>query len=455
MHEFGTTSEQLAWIKVAASHHAQHNPHAMLRDVVTVQDVLDSPMIADPLHRLDCCVVSDGGGALIVARPEIASSLKRPLVKVIGSGEAVAPRRRGRASTSRPPALRCRAPPRSPKPASSRPTSSTRSIYDSFTITVLLQIEDLGFCKKGEGGRFVADGNLISGVGQAAVQHRRRRPVQQPPGQPRRHHQGDRGGAPVARRGAPGGAGQELRPRARAGHRRQPGQPARQFDRDSRTGVMTAMNTKTRVLPSPGATSRQRSLRRCCARGPLHAALLRRLRPHALVPARGVSALHEQPDAVEAGQRPRHGVLVFDDATRRSALHAGLRHARRRPDDADQPGRQRAGFAIASACRCGCASRPAKTARRCRCSGRSHDNHPRCGLAAARHALAELGRFARRSGLRRQTLTSTLTPSRGQHQRTGKAGSAVFAWRPRPLRCLCASGRRPHGVARPCCLSRG
>ena len=62
MHEYGTTSEQLAWIKVAASHHAQHNPHAMLREVVTVKDVLDSPVIADPLHRLDCCVVSDGGG---------------------------------------------------------------------------------------------------------------------------------------------------------------------------------------------------------------------------------------------------------------------------------------------------------------------------------------------------------------------------------------------------------
>ena len=74
MHEFGTTSEQLAWIKVAASHHAQHNPHAMLRDVVTVEEVVNSPMIADPLHRLDCCVISDGGGALIVARPEIAKT---------------------------------------------------------------------------------------------------------------------------------------------------------------------------------------------------------------------------------------------------------------------------------------------------------------------------------------------------------------------------------------------
>src|ERR671935_2284562 len=88
MHEFGTTSGQLAWIKVAASHHAQWNPHAMLRAVVTVEEVVSSPMIADPLHRLDCCVISDGGGAIIMTTPEIAKSLKRPLVKVIGSGEA-------------------------------------------------------------------------------------------------------------------------------------------------------------------------------------------------------------------------------------------------------------------------------------------------------------------------------------------------------------------------------
>src|SRR5258705_658179 len=89
MHEFGTTSEQLAWIKVAASHHAQHTPHAMLREVVTVADVVGSPMISDPLHRLDCCVISDGGGAVIVARPEVAKRLKRPLVTVRGAGEAV------------------------------------------------------------------------------------------------------------------------------------------------------------------------------------------------------------------------------------------------------------------------------------------------------------------------------------------------------------------------------
>src|SRR5207253_1108910 len=88
MHQYGTTSEQMAWVKVAASHHAQWNEHAMLRDVVTVEEVVNSPLIADPLHRLDCCVISDGGGAIVVVAPEIAKSLKRPKVKIIGAGEA-------------------------------------------------------------------------------------------------------------------------------------------------------------------------------------------------------------------------------------------------------------------------------------------------------------------------------------------------------------------------------
>ncbi len=164
MHEFGTTSEQLAWIKVAASHHAQHNPHAMLREVVSVQDVLDSPVISDPLHRLDCCVVSDGGGALIVARPEIARALKRPVVKVIGSGETVLGQRAGDVDlTTTGAALSGAA---AFAEAGVKPGDiQYASIYDSFTITVLLQLEDLGFCNKGEGGRFVADGNLIAGSG--------------------------------------------------------------------------------------------------------------------------------------------------------------------------------------------------------------------------------------------------------------------------------------------------
>jgi acetyl-CoA C-acetyltransferase len=164
MHEFGTTSEQLAWIKVAASHHAQHNPHAMLRDVVTVEDVLNSPMIADPLHRLDCCVISDGGGAVIVVRPEIARALKRPPVKLIGSGESVKGQLGGDVDLTYTGAARSGA--AAFEEAGVTPSDiQYASIYDSFTITVLIQLEDLGFCEKGHGGRFVADGNLISGVG--------------------------------------------------------------------------------------------------------------------------------------------------------------------------------------------------------------------------------------------------------------------------------------------------
>ncbi len=164
MHEFGTTSEQLAWIKVAASTHAQHNPHAMLREVVTVEDVLNSPMIADPLHKLDCCVVSDGGGALVVVHPDIAKSLKRPVVHVMGAGEAIKGTLNGHvdltwsAAALTGPAAFAEA---GVKPADIR----YASIYDSFTISVLIALEDLGFCAKGQGGRFVADGNLIAGVG--------------------------------------------------------------------------------------------------------------------------------------------------------------------------------------------------------------------------------------------------------------------------------------------------
>jgi len=164
MHEYGTTSEQLAWIKVAASQHAQHNEHALLRDVVTVEDVVRSPVIASPLHRLDCCVITDGGGALVVVKPEIARSLNRPRVKVIGMGEANKGQWGGDVDLTYSGARFSGAAAfdmAGVKPADVKYVS----IYDSFTITVLIQIEDLGFCEKGQGGRFVADGNLISGVG--------------------------------------------------------------------------------------------------------------------------------------------------------------------------------------------------------------------------------------------------------------------------------------------------
>ncbi|MBG6120131.1 MULTISPECIES: thiolase domain-containing protein [unclassified Sphingobium] len=164
MYDHGTTSEQLAWIKVAASHHAQHNPHAMLRDVVTVEDVLASPMVADPLHRMDCCVVSDGGGALVVVRPEIARALNRPQVRMIGAGEAAKGTAGGRVDLSHT-AIAKAAPPAFEMAEITPADIQYASIYDSFTITVLMQLEDMGFCARGEAGRFVSDGGLISGVG--------------------------------------------------------------------------------------------------------------------------------------------------------------------------------------------------------------------------------------------------------------------------------------------------
>ncbi|MCB1474779.1 MAG: thiolase domain-containing protein [Rhodobiaceae bacterium] len=164
MYEFGTTSEQLAWIRVAASHHASHNPNAVMRDKVTVEDVVNSPLIADPLHRLDSCVISDGGGALVVVSPEIARSLKRPLVKVRGAGEALKHMDGGRPDMTSSGAVRSGADAFAEAGVTPQDIKCAM-IYDSFTITVLISLEDLGFCKKGEGGKFVSDGNLISGVG--------------------------------------------------------------------------------------------------------------------------------------------------------------------------------------------------------------------------------------------------------------------------------------------------
>jgi acetyl-CoA C-acetyltransferase len=161
MHEFGTTSAQLAEIKVAAAHHAQHNPQALLRDPVTVEDVLSSPMVADPLHRLDCCVITDGGGALVVVSPEVARDLDRRTVKILGQGEAPKHADNGRIDLTFSGAVWSG--PRAFEEAGVAPADiDYASIYDSFTITVLETIEDLGFCPKGKGGAFVSDGALMA-----------------------------------------------------------------------------------------------------------------------------------------------------------------------------------------------------------------------------------------------------------------------------------------------------
>jgi acetyl-CoA C-acetyltransferase len=168
MHEFGTTSEQLAWVKVAASQHAQHNPHALLPKPVTVEDVVNSPMLSDPLHRLDSCVVTDGGGAVIVASPEVARSINRPKVKILGQGEAPKHLNNGRIDLTYTGARWSG--PRAFEEAGVKPSDiKYASIYDSFTITVVETIEDLGFCEKGKGGAFVADGGLLSPNGRLPV----------------------------------------------------------------------------------------------------------------------------------------------------------------------------------------------------------------------------------------------------------------------------------------------
>ncbi len=161
MHEFGTTSAQLAEVKVAASLHAQHNPNAFLPKPVTVEEVLDSPMISSPLHRQDCCVVTDGGGAVVVVSPEVARQLGRTSVKVLGHGETVKHADNGRIDLTYTGAVVSG--PRAFEEAGVTPADiDYASIYDSFTITVIETIEDLGFCAKGEGGRFVSDGALVA-----------------------------------------------------------------------------------------------------------------------------------------------------------------------------------------------------------------------------------------------------------------------------------------------------
>lgn len=159
MAEYGTTPEQLAAIRVAASKHAQFNPDAMYREPVTVADVVDSRIVADPLHLLDCCVISDGGGALVVVSEEIQHELDRECVEVLGHGESPAHHNAGRIDLTVTGAKQSGA--RAFTEAGVTPDEvDYASIYDSFTITVLEALEDLGFCEKGDGGAFVAEGAL-------------------------------------------------------------------------------------------------------------------------------------------------------------------------------------------------------------------------------------------------------------------------------------------------------
>ncbi len=150
------------------------NPLAQYRDPITVDDVLGSRMIADPLHKLDCCVISDGGGAFLMTTRERARDLPKPPVFVLGAAGA-----QTHWTISQMPdftttaAAQCG--PEAFGRAGVRPEEvDTIQCYDSFTITVLLLLEDMGFCQKGEGGAFVETGVLRRG-GRQPTQHRRRR----------------------------------------------------------------------------------------------------------------------------------------------------------------------------------------------------------------------------------------------------------------------------------------
>ncbi|MEO2169536.1 MAG: acetyl-CoA acetyltransferase [bacterium] len=159
MHEFGTTAEQLAEVAVTMRRHAALNDDAKYRDPITVDDVLASRLVSSPLHLLDCCMISDGGGALVVTSAERARDLPRPPVVVLGAGSALRHNGMGQRDILDIAARQSGA--RALERAGLRHADiDLAMIYDSFTITVISTLENLGFCKPGEGGAFVEKGGI-------------------------------------------------------------------------------------------------------------------------------------------------------------------------------------------------------------------------------------------------------------------------------------------------------
>jgi acetyl-CoA acetyltransferase len=165
MHEYSTTRKQLAEVAVAAKEWAKLNPKAFMRDDLTVEDVLASRMVSSPLSILDCCLVTDGGGALLVTSSERAKDLRKPPVYLLGAGEAHWHR-----NISQMPDLTVTAAADSGRRAYEMAGIGPQDValamlYDAFTINPILFLEDLGFCKKGEGGAFVEGGRIAPGGG--------------------------------------------------------------------------------------------------------------------------------------------------------------------------------------------------------------------------------------------------------------------------------------------------
>jgi acetyl-CoA acetyltransferase len=160
MHRFGTRPEHLAAVAVAARRHAQRHPQAPKRDPLTVEAVLASPMVADPLHVLDCCPVMDWGGAALLTSAERGRDLRKPPVLLLGGGEGHNAFHLHELDELPGPALRASAEAAFGM-AGVRPADiHVAQLFDAFTITitVLLSLEELGFCRPGEAGPFVAEG---------------------------------------------------------------------------------------------------------------------------------------------------------------------------------------------------------------------------------------------------------------------------------------------------------
>jgi len=163
MHEFGTTSEQLAAVAVAARYHASLNPGAEMREPIEISDVLNSPVIADPLHVLDCSLWSDGGAAVVVVAAERARDFPQRPVYMLGIGEGHWHEHIFQARSLVTTAA-SESGPRAYEMAGLGPDDMDfAQVYDCFTSVAIAELEDLGFCKKGEGGPFVADGNAVLG----------------------------------------------------------------------------------------------------------------------------------------------------------------------------------------------------------------------------------------------------------------------------------------------------
>jgi acetyl-CoA acetyltransferase len=163
MHEFGTTSEQLAEIAVGVREFATLNPKAIYRDPITVDDVVSSRMIADPLHMLDCCAITDGGGAFVITTAERAKDLPRPPVYVLGAAGAETHWNISQQTDFTTCAGAKAGPIAFERAGVTHDDVSMLMFYDSFTITCLILLESLGFVKQGEGGPFVAEGHLKRG----------------------------------------------------------------------------------------------------------------------------------------------------------------------------------------------------------------------------------------------------------------------------------------------------